>query len=285
MRVHHENTEQYIAALAASVAKDPASLDRWRCLHLHPQWAHQVARENIESLKEANAHLDCDIVICPDNDLLIISRVLDTVDMNRLAAELIGILADDRVEVAIYDLFTDWRTVRKLLVAKSGNAVPAIAEPMVDFGDIAALVEVFAEAKRLRNVRQPQHVLIVEDDPLTRRLVTGAFKENYALITAQNAQEALACYLLHAPDIVLLDIHLPDADGFSVLRQILASDPDAYVVMFSGNSYLDNVTAALSQGAAGFIAKPFKKERLRHYIEDSLMHHRVLAGTPSSTSV
>lgn len=123
----------------------------------------------------------------------------------------------------------------------------------------------------------PLHVMLVEDDPLTRRLVTGAFKENYALITAESAEEAVANYLLHAPDIVFLDIGLPDASGLQVLQSIMDSDPEAYVVMFSGNSYLDNVTTALGIGASGFVGKPFKKEKMRHYIEDSALHHNKYA--------
>ena len=282
MRIHYENTGQYIAALAASIAKDPASLDRWRCLHLHPEHLRQVEMPKLEALKAANSHLDCDIVLCADGDVLVISYALNQQEMTKLAATLIGDMASDNVEVAMYDVFGDWRTVRQLLLSKAGSAKPTYPETHTDFGDVAALVDVFAQAKQLRKARYPLHVMIVEDDPLTRRLVTGAFKENYALITASNAEEAIANYLLHAPDIVFLDINLPDADGFSVLRQIIASDPDAYIVMFSGNSYLDNVTAALNQGASGFIAKPFKKERLRQYIEDSMMHHRHQSTTSAS---
>jgi DNA-binding NtrC family response regulator len=115
--------------------------------------------------------------------------------------------------------------------------------------------------------------MVVEDDPLTRRLVANAFKQDYALITAATAQEAVMNYLIHAPDIVFLDIGLPDANGFNVLHQIMTSDPDAYVVMFSGNSYLDNVTNALSNGAAGFISKPFKKDKMFQYIQESSRHH------------
>ena len=282
MRIHHENTEQYIAALATSIAKDPASLDRWRCLHLHPEHLRQVEMHKLEVLKAANSHLDCDIVLCSDGDLLVISYALNQHEMTKLAATLIGDIASSNVEVAMYDVFGDWRTVRQLLLSKAGGVKPSYPASHAEFGDVAALVDVFAQAKQLRKARYPLHVMIVEDDPLTRRLVTGAFKESYALITASNAHEAIANYLLHAPDIVFLDINLPDADGFAVLRQLINSDPDAYVVMFSGNSYLDNVTAALNQGASGFIAKPFKKERLRHYIEDSMMHHRHQATISAS---
>jgi DNA-binding NtrC family response regulator len=142
-----------------------------------------------------------------------------------------------------------------------------------DFGEITSLQEVFNEAKKRRKGRQPQYVMVVEDDPLTRRIVSQAFKENYALITAQNAHEAVADYLLHAPDVVFLDIGLPDASGFDVLKQIIACDPDAYVVMFSSSHYPENVSKAMDEGASGFIAKPFKKESLSGFIRSSAVHH------------
>lgn len=141
------------------------------------------------------------------------------------------------------------------------------------FGDIAALSEVFAEAKKLRSCRCPAHVMVVEDDPLTRRIVVNTLGETHAMITEENAKDAVASYLLHAPDIVFLDIGLPDMDGFTVLDQVMTIDPDAFVVMFSGRDNWNNIIQALAAGAKGFISKPFKKDILKHYIQGSAIHH------------
>lgn len=279
MRIHSENAEPFIHALAASISKDPASLENWHFLHIaHSEESLAERCEAIlEQLKNAHIDMDCDVVQCTDNDILFITRSLRQEQLHALANEFINAASIDEgggAGYALYDLFRDWRTVRDLLIAKIGE--PKITRTEQNpryFGEIASLEEVFSEAKKLRKARLPLHVMVVEDDPLTRRLVTGAFKENYVLITAENAQEAVANYLLHAPDIVFLDIGLPDASGFDVLYQIMASDNDAYVVMFSSNGHLDNVTAALSNGASGFIAKPFKTEKMRAYIQDSALHH------------
>ncbi len=142
-----------------------------------------------------------------------------------------------------------------------------------NFGEISSLQGVFAEAKKLRRARCPAHVLIVEDDPLTRRVVVGALGENHAMITEENARGAVASYLLHAPDVVFLDIGLPDIDGFSVLDQIMTVDPDAFVVMFSSHDDAQTINKALAAGAKGFVSKPFKKEMLRNYIQGSGVHH------------
>lgn len=284
MRIFSEHTEPYIQSLAAAINKDPSSLEHWRCLHLAQKedtsftWFEAM----LQKLKEAHSDADCDMVYCTDNDVLFISRHMQADQLLDMAGEWIHTVSDqagEKADIALYDLFHDWRTVRNLLLAKAGEPSPPVTPPALhNFGEISSLQDVFAEAKQLRKVRMPLHVMLVEDDPLTRRLITGTFKEQYALITAASAEEAVANYLLHAPDIVFLDIGLPDTSGFEVLHRILKSDPEAYVVMFSGNSYLDNITAALSTGAAGFVAKPFKKEKMQHYIHDSALHHHKYAG-------
>jgi len=142
-----------------------------------------------------------------------------------------------------------------------------------NFGEVSSLREVFAEAKKLRQARHPAHVLVVEDDALTRRIVTGNLKTDYAMITACDASSAVAEYLMYAPDAVFLDIGLPDVDGFCVLEHIISFDPDAFVVMFSSHNDPQTIHKALAAGAKGFIAKPFKSETLRNYIQGSAIHY------------
>ena len=144
----------------------------------------------------------------------------------------------------------------------------------LNFNEITSLQEVFSEAKKLRRVRHPAHVLIVEDDPLTRRVVVGVLGESNAMITEENAKGAVASYLLHAPDIVFLDIGLPDMDGFAVLDQIMMFDPEAFIVMFSSHTDSGSVNKAMNAGAKGFVFKPFKKEELSSYIQGSGIYHR-----------
>lgn len=282
MQIHSENTQEFIQALAASIEKDPSSLENWRCLHISTskEISFDLVEKTLRQLKVLHKEYDCDVVHCEDNDMFFISRNLNDAQLSEIADELDIFItsspqAGNPSEFKLYNIYFDWRIVRALMLTKTSGSKLTLVKPSEhNFGEIASLQEVFSEAKQLRKARMPLHVMVVEDDLLTRRLVTGAFKENYALITAETAQEAVMNYMLHAPDVVFLDIGLPDASGFDVLHQILESDPDAYVVMFSGNSYLDNVTNALSNGASGFISKPFKKEKMRQYIQDSAMHHR-----------
>lgn len=280
MRIHINNTAPLVHAIARTLEKDAASLEGWRCLHVaycendDVEWYAEMLRH----MQKTNRDLDCEVIYCEDDDLLFMSRTLPVDDLYALAHMFIVTAPAEggkSSEVALYDMYHDWRSVKALLLAKVDDAcMPAMEACQHSFGEVASLSEMFHEAKKTRLARQPLHVMVVEDDALTRGIVSSAFKENYALITAVNAQEAIENYMRYAPEIVFLDIGLPDASGLAVLHQIMASDKDAYVVMFSGNNYLENVATALSQGASGFIAKPFKPEKMRRYIQESGHHHR-----------
>lgn len=274
MRAHVEHAADYIRSLAASIDRDPASLDSWRCVHIHPESPDRVDMTTLYKVQEWHKDTDCDVVLCADGDALIISRSQQGLMLQHVVELLTGQM-HAAPELMHYDLFRDWRVMRALLANKADGLErkgEQISHPTLMPHD--GLRVRFSEVKASRAARAVRSVMVVDDDPLTRRMVVGAFKERYALLNAGDAEEAITNYLLHAPDIVFLDIGLPNISGFAVLNEIMAIDPDAYVVMLSGNDYLDNVTKALTEGAMGFVAKPFVKEKLRHYIEDGVMHHQ-----------
>lgn len=284
MRLHTENTEHYIHTLSNVIYKDPFSLEAWQIVHVERDASDttdtKTLLQTIRAVKDRLKHVDCELVFCADTDILLISREHDRAALKDIAQHI------TQGTVQSYQLPDQWRELHALLQAKTKTAtMNAITKqhvqqlPTVDFGDISSLNEVFAEARKRRKARSPLHILLVEDDPLTRRIAANVFKEEYALITAKDAQDAIGCYFSYAPDIVFLDINLPDADGFNVLRQIIANDPESYVVMFSGNSYLDNITRAFSQGAQGFIAKPFNHNKMHHYVTDCAIARRKYAQT------
>lgn len=292
MRYYTEQTQDYLNALTITLCKDPASLENWRCMHYHPHDGKIEGigelRQNISKmLKSEYTDLDGDVIFCEDQDVMVISRNMDRSQFYDIAETLNRAYAMNRIggkrQFTVYDVFREWKEIRQVLLSKVNESAvhnalypePVALVPDIEtFSDIRRMRDVFEAAKRRRPARQPAHILLVEDDPLTRRLVSNVFKESFALMTAENASEAISNYLLHAPDIVFLDINLPDHDGFKVLDQILAIDQDAYVVMFSGNSYLDNVTKSLMHGARGFVAKPFRQEKMRHYITDCAVERR-----------
>jgi CheY-like chemotaxis protein len=127
-------------------------------------------------------------------------------------------------------------------------------------------IEAWVCLNEARDGRSTPHLLVVDDDPITRRIVRQALAERYPVITADSAAQAVEKHLLLAPDIVFLDIGLPDCDGFRILQHIHESDPQCRVIMFSGNSFLDNRLKALALGASGFLPKPFNRKQFESCI-------------------
>ncbi len=125
------------------------------------------------------------------------------------------------------------------------------------------------EVERIRKARQGRgtpELLIIEDDVFSRRLLENILPKRMHVTSVGEPDEALQRYALVVPDVVFLDINLPDVNGHELLDKILAIDPDAYVVMISGNSDRENVIRAMSHGARGFIAKPFSRDRVNDYL-------------------
>ncbi len=123
------------------------------------------------------------------------------------------------------------------------------------------------DMKNRRAARKTLEMMIIEDDAFSRRLVENVLQRKYPLTGLGEATHALDTYARVAPDLLFLDINLPDVTGHELLEKIIALDPDAYVVMLSSNCDRENVTQAMSKGAKGFVAKPFTKDKLFQYIE------------------
>ena len=122
---------------------------------------------------------------------------------------------------------------------------------------------VLAEDTSHRTLR----ALLVEDDRTLRRLVRANLEGMCQVIEAPDAGRALTSYKACQPDIVFMDIELPDGDGHDVMKRILRRDPGAFIVMFSGHSDTSHVMRAVDSGARGFIAKPFDLNKMFHFIK------------------
>jgi CheY-like chemotaxis protein len=126
----------------------------------------------------------------------------------------------------------------------------------------------YDDNKSIDNFDDQIKVLLVEDDAVTRWMVRNALKHQCRFSSAPTASKAYSMVQSENPDIVFLDINLPDQSGLQVLEWILSKNPNTSVVMFSGDGNLDNISNCLQVGAQGFISKPFLKENLLHYISN-----------------
>jgi DNA-binding NarL/FixJ family response regulator len=111
----------------------------------------------------------------------------------------------------------------------------------------------------------PTRVLIVDDDRLMRaglRAVTSSDDEIEVIGEAADGREAIELAKTHRPDVVLMDVRMPDLDGIAATREIVATVPDARVLILTTFEQDDYIFGALSAGASGFLLKRTSPEEL-----------------------
>ena len=105
-------------------------------------------------------------------------------------------------------------------------------------------------------------ILVVEDDPSVRNLITTTLKSNnYAYITAANGETAIAAATTQQPDILFLDLGLPDMDGIAIIKRIRSWSQMPIIVISARSEDADKV-AALDAGADDYLTKPFSVTEL-----------------------
>ncbi len=119
----------------------------------------------------------------------------------------------------------------------------------------------------------PKTVLIVEDvDDISKILSLRLEMHGYSYILASNGSEGLARIREERPDLVLLDIRMPDFNGFDLLNAMFADDEicDIPVIMCTASAEADTEARCLQLGAKFYITKPFDHAYLRTCIESCI---------------
>jgi len=122
----------------------------------------------------------------------------------------------------------------------------------------------------------PPVLLLVDDEPAILESLSRLLPE-YELRTAPGGRAALEMLDREPISACLVDIRMPDVDGFEVLRQARASRPDLPIVLMSGHTSFETAVAALRAGATDFLPKPFSRAELQRVIEAAL--HAATADT------
>lgn len=113
-------------------------------------------------------------------------------------------------------------------------------------------------------------VLIVDDEVGIRESLRMILKKDYEIFMAKNAEEAFLAIKENLPDVVLLDIILPDLDGIKVLERIKQEFPSIIVIMITATKTVKTAVEAMKLGAYDYITKPFDIDELRLIISRAL---------------
>ena len=115
-----------------------------------------------------------------------------------------------------------------------------------------------------------KQVLIVDDESSVRESLKIILKDRYQILLAENASQALRLFEQECPQIVLLDVILPEMDGIAVLKQMRQADKAIPIIMLTATRMVKTAVEAMKLGATDYLGKPFDVEELKMVIEKAL---------------
>jgi len=281
MRIHKAGAETVLKELYTGIK---AEAKVWRALHLSfdltlTDVEFQTRIKIIEAfLAEWIGREEGHAFLLRDGDIIIMFKGASTRIVTPLKDNLKQIKPegyDLSKELPLYDLsmtYDEFGKVvdHKITIVKGIKASnPNSSHSRSALDAFAFDADVYAKAVQGRAERRKLVVLVVDDDIFSRRLVSNSLDAEHEVVQAGNAVEALQKFTFTAPDIVFLDIDLPDSDGHKILEKFMSIDSSAFIVMLSGNSTREDIMKALGNGAKGFIGKPFTKDKLLMYIKQA----------------
>jgi two-component system response regulator (stage 0 sporulation protein F) len=114
-------------------------------------------------------------------------------------------------------------------------------------------------------------ILIVDDQKGVRRLLEELFKKDeWIVMTASDGREALECVREFKPDIILMDMKMPNINGLEASKQILALYPQMSIIMMTAYGEMDVIKDALKAGVKKCITKPFDIMNLKEMVNKQL---------------
>ena len=124
-------------------------------------------------------------------------------------------------------------------------------------------------------------VLIVDDEDIVVRSCLRILADtDYAVDVARGGHEALEKINETAYDVLVVDIMMPQVDGFQILKHVKRTRPNSEVIIVTGLSYAETALRARELGAFGYLPKPFEPDEIRQLIAQALENHRTCREPP-----
>jgi CheY-like chemotaxis protein len=139
----------------------------------------------------------------------------------------------------------------------------AVDGQQVDYTEVNRELRKAASKLSAEEVMRGKKVLVAEDDISNYTLVNALIGKYYKIIHAKDGMEAITFFEQHKPDIVLMDIKMPNIDGLDATRAIREMNADIPIIAVSAYAYAEDKKAARDSGCNEFITKPVSGEVLR----------------------
>lgn len=123
-------------------------------------------------------------------------------------------------------------------------------------------------------------IVVVDDSLIIRRNIVKMLEQmNHEIVAeAKNGQEAIACCSQEMPDLITMDITMPDMDGIEAVRGIIKRNAEAKIIMVTSHGQEEMVIAAIKAGASGYVLKPVNAEKLSQAITRIFPNEKLLAS-------
>ncbi|MCP9447318.1 MAG: sigma-54 dependent transcriptional regulator [Nitrospira sp.] len=115
-----------------------------------------------------------------------------------------------------------------------------------------------------------KRVLLIDDEARVRAALKSVLEPSYEILQAADAREGLTVFRTEGPDLVLLDVILPDTDGLAVLQAIRSESKAVPIIMLTGTKSVKTAVDAMKLGAADYLSKPFDIEELRITVDRAM---------------
>lgn len=113
-------------------------------------------------------------------------------------------------------------------------------------------------------------ILIADDSTFLRLILRDVFSKNYRILEAEDGENAVKLFREERPDVVLLDVVMPERDGMGALREIKKLDPQAKVIMVTAVGQESIIHECRKLGAIDYITKPFDEQAVLKTVEKYL---------------
>ncbi len=129
-------------------------------------------------------------------------------------------------------------------------------------------------------MNEREKILIVDDEPDTSLILQDRLEmEGYEVVTATDGYNALELIDQDLPDLVLLDIQMPQLDGIATLTHLQEKYPGMLVLMLTAHGTIQRAVEATKRGAYDFLEKPFQPEHITQKVDRALEHQRTIEST------
>ncbi len=257
MEIKFRQGHNKISKIIHSIHKSPESWEEWSCIYLDAPIFNSSDFDIIDAELEALMlgklkYLKGTVFITEEKNVVILCQKYCLKDAHEAIGNIMFVYKKYSLTPLDYKLFS----------------LPDDIKNLIDFHIDLKIRGIESSISSVDNMAKVKSILVVDDDPLTCKMLFNSLHDKHYIIVANNGEDAMREFNKCDPDLVLLDINMPKMDGREVLVKLMEFKPETKIVMFSSNYDVENMSDCINDGAIGFIPKPFNRVKIENFINN-----------------